>query len=182
MTVTVGSNPTAITGDFNGSDVEDAGAITGQITGTDLDGLHPVTPYMVSGVASNGTATVDVNGNWSYTPNADYNGTDSFEITVTDALGNTRTQIITVTVTPEQDAFNDTATVTSGQSVDIDVLANDAFEGSNVVVTGATNGSNGTVSINADGTVKYTANAGFTGTDTFTYTAIGDRVSQKLRQ
>ncbi len=48
--------------------VEDAGAITGQITGTDLDGLHPVTPYMVSGVASNGTATVDVNGNWSYTP------------------------------------------------------------------------------------------------------------------
>ncbi len=58
--------------------------------------------------------------------------------------------------------------------MDIDVLANDAFEGSNVVVTGATNGSNGTVSINADGTVKYTANAGFTGTDTFTYTAIGD--------
>ncbi len=41
-----------------------------------------------------------------------------------------------MTVTPEQDAFNDTATVTSGRSVDIDVLANDAFEGSNVVVTG----------------------------------------------
>src|SRR5690606_302683 len=71
-------------------------------------------------------------------------------------------------------AFDDTASTTSGQSVNIDVLDNDEFEGANVQVTDVTQGSNGTVTINADGTVKYTANAGFTGTDTFTYTAIGD--------
>ncbi len=38
-------------------------------------------------------------------------------------------------------------------------------------VTGVTNGSHGTVVINADGTVTYTPNPGFFGTDTFTYTA-----------
>ncbi|TCB77745.1 Ig-like domain-containing protein, partial [Acinetobacter sp. ANC 4173] len=69
--------------------------------------------------------------------------------------------------------FNDTATVSSGQSVNINVLANDSFEGSSVAVSSVTQGANGSVSINPDGTVKYTANAGFSGSDSFTYTAIG---------
>lgn len=175
VTITVGANGTTITGVTTGTGVEDATApITGTITANDLDGLDATAPYAVTGTPANGTATIGNNGTWTYTPAKDFYGDDSFTVTVKDALGNTTTQTIEVTVTPEQDAFGDTAATTSGQSISIDVLANDQFEGTNIKVTGVSQGTNGSVTLNVDGTVQYTANPGFVGTDTFTYTAIGD--------
>ena len=126
---------------------------------------------------TNGTATIDASGNWTYTPNADYNGSDSFVVTVTDALGNTTTQTITVTVDAEVDIADDSASTTSGQPTIIDVLGNDNFEGT-PVVTGVTQGANGTVVINSDRTVTYTANADFTGSDSFTYTVTSGGVTE----
>ncbi|MDV7391544.1 Ig-like domain-containing protein, partial [Arthrospira platensis SPKY1] len=158
-------------GETGGTGAEDGAAITGQLTGSDLDGLA-ANPYSVTGLPANGTASIDASGNWSYTPNADFHGSDSFTVTVTDALGNPTTQVIAVTVTPEQDAFDDSASTTSAQPVVIDVLDNDAFEGSPQSVSAVTQGTNGAVVINADGTITYTPEAGFTGTDSFTYTAI----------
>jgi large repetitive protein len=53
----------------------------------------------------------------------------------------------------------------------IAVLANDRdVDGDGLVVGNVTQGTNGTVAINADGTVSYTPNAGFFGTDLFEYT------------
>ncbi|RBW42472.1 hypothetical protein DS885_15270, partial [Psychromonas sp. B3M02] len=55
-------------------------------------------------------------------------------------------------------------------AVNINVLANDTDEDSDVSpVASVTNGANGTVSINDDGTVTYTPDANFNGTDSFTY-------------
>ncbi|WP_409522518.1 Ig-like domain-containing protein [Nitrincola sp. MINF-07-Sa-05] len=169
VTVTVGENPTVIDGDFSGTGGEDTD-ITGTLTATDDDGLA-ATPFTVTSLPNNGTASIDANGNWTYTPDDDWHGADSFTVTVTDALGNATTQVINITVSPEQDAFNDTASTTSGQSVDIDVLVNDEFEGSPVTVTAVSQPANGTVVNNNDGTVTYTPDASFIGTDTFTYTA-----------
>ena len=84
--VTVGANGTTITGDTSGTGTEDGGPITGTLTTTDLDGLQ-ANPYSVTGNPTHGTASINASGNWVYTPNADYNGPDSFEVTVTDALG-----------------------------------------------------------------------------------------------
>ncbi|NIV26898.1 MAG: hypothetical protein GWN45_05930, partial [Gammaproteobacteria bacterium] len=53
----------------------------------------------------NGTASIDaLSGAWSYTPNADFNGTDQFTVSVTDDDGNVETQVISLTVTPVNDA------------------------------------------------------------------------------
>ena len=68
------------------------------------------------------------------------------------------------------DAVDDSSTTGESQPVVIDVQDNDDFqEGS--YLTAVTNGSNGSVVINGDNTVTYSPEAGFLGTDTFTYTA-----------
>nr|WP_306275370.1 retention module-containing protein [Pseudomonas oleovorans] len=145
----------------------------GQVQGSDPDG-DPLT-YVVTKEPEHGTLVLDPEtGKYTYTPDPDWHGSDSFDVIISDGQGGSATTNVTIQVEPEQDAFDDAAETTSGQSISIDVLANDQFEGNNIKVTGVTNGTNGTATINADGTVQYTANPNFTGTDTFTYTAIGD--------
>jgi hypothetical protein len=73
----------------------------------------------------------------------------------------------TATPTPPL-AVDDTAQTSQGTPVDVDVLANDS--GDDIVVTIVTQPTNGAASINPDGTVRYTPNPSFVGTDTFTYT------------
>ena len=52
----------------------------------------------LSDAASNGTAAIDTASDaWSYTPDANFNGTDA--VTVTDDLGGTTTQQIDLTIT-----------------------------------------------------------------------------------
>ena len=68
---------------------------------------------------------------------------------------------------------DDTAVTDENVSVTIDVLANDTDpDGDAFSVDSVSTAANGSVSINGDGTVEYTPNLDFTGTDSFTYTAI----------
>jgi hypothetical protein len=68
------------------------------------------------------------------------------------------------------DAVDDSATTMESVPVAIDVLANDSDpEGQSISVFGVTQGANGSVAVNPDGTVTYSPDAGFSGTDTFTY-------------
>jgi hypothetical protein len=56
-------------------------------------------------------------------------------------------------------------------AVTVDVLSGVSdSDGETFTVTGVTPGTHGTAQLNADGTVTYTPNAGFAGTDSFTYT------------
>ena len=55
--------------------------------------------YVINNNASNGTVVDNGNGSYTYTPNGDFNGTDSFTYTATDVNGDTETQTVTVTVT-----------------------------------------------------------------------------------
>lgn len=65
----------------------------------------------------------------------------------------------------------DTAETDEDTPVTIDVLANDSdVDGDPLSVTGATPGTNGATTVNPDGTITYTPDAGFSGTDTFDYT------------
>ncbi|MEW6999792.1 Ig-like domain-containing protein, partial [Colwelliaceae bacterium BS250] len=136
---------------------------------TDVDG-NPATLVSATNGAS-GTTSVNVaTGVVTYTPNADFNGTDTF--TYTNSEGNSET--VTVTVNPENDPtvlVADTATTQEDNAVDIAVLANDTdADGNPATLVSATNGANGTTSVNvATGVVTYTPNADFNGTDTFTY-------------
>lgn len=68
-------------------------------------------------------------------------------------------------------AIDDTAITIMELAVDIYVLANDTDADDDALsVAEVTQGSNGTVVINPDNTVKYTPNPEFIGTDNFTYT------------
>ena len=69
------------------------------------------------------------------------------------------------------------ATANEDTAVTTNVLANDTFEGS-PVVTAVTQGANGTVVNNGDGTVTYTPNADFNGTDSYTYTVTSGGVTE----
>ena len=67
-------------------------------------------------------------------------------------------------------ANDDGATVVEGNSVVINVLANDSdADGDSLTISSVTQGANGSVTTNGT-TVTYTPNAGFSGADGFTYT------------
>ncbi len=153
MTVNVNQvdDPVTIGGDTSGGGDEDAGAITGTLTATDAaDGLTDGTIFTATN-GTNGSASIDASsGAWSYTPNADFNGTDSFTVTVTDDDGNTATQSISVSVTAVADITSDSLSVSEDSSVIANVLTGtngataDTFEGSESV-TSVTQGTNGSV-------------------------------------
>ncbi len=131
--------------------------------GTAMAAISGVTDGTHGTVVDNGDGTV------TYTPNADYHGTDSFTYTVTDGNGDSRTATVTVTVNPVADIADDLAETDEDTPVTTTVLSNDTFAGT-PVVTAVTQGAHGTVVSNGDGTVTYAPNADFNGTDSYTYT------------
>lgn len=123
---------------------------------------------------TNGVITVLANGTIDYTPNVDFFGVDTFTYTLADASGRTSTATVTVTVKNVQDppiANADSGSTPEDTTLpNINILANDSDPDNDMLtVTMATPG-NGMVTINPDGTIDYTPNAGFFGTDTITYT------------
>ncbi|ODQ90924.1 hypothetical protein BHQ18_09485 [Mycolicibacterium flavescens] len=67
------------------------------------------------------------------------------------------------------DAVADLVTTSEDTPTTVDVLGNDVDDDP-LRITAITQAANGTVVLNADGTVTYTPNENFSGTDTFTYT------------
>ncbi|MGV0795174.1 Ig-like domain-containing protein [Mycolicibacterium sp. XJ1819] len=127
---------------------------------------------------ANGTVTVSANGALTYTPDADYHGTDTFSYTISDGNGGTDSATVTITVTPVNDApvaRDDSYTVRGGTSLLVSasngVLAGDTdVDGDTLTVISHTQPANGTVTVSANGALSYTPNTGYDGIDTFTYT------------
>ncbi|EFL87816.1 tandem-95 repeat protein, partial [Ahrensia sp. R2A130] len=126
---------------------------------------------------ANGFVTINGDGTLRYSPNADFNGTDTIVYTITDARGGTDTGQITVTINPVNDA--PTTTQLPAQLVDedgaiatIDVLSLASDSDGDVlnVRPGSLSASNGTVTLNGDGSLRYTPAANFNGIDTIFYT------------
>ncbi len=132
----------------------------------DADG-HPLT--LIGASAQNGTVAINPDGTVTYTPGEDFHGVDTITYTISDGRGGTATSTISVTVNPIVDAFDNTVSTNEDTAVITDVLANDTF-GPNASVTSVTQGTHGTVTINADGTVTYTPNEDYHGPDSYTYT------------
>ncbi|AHI29966.1 Ig-like domain-containing protein [Marinobacter similis] len=186
VSITVNSvdDPVTINGNTTGAGNEDT-TISGTLTASDnADGLTDGTYFTVSTDGTNGTASIDpATGLWSYTPTADFSGSDSFTVTVTDDDGYTDTQVISVIVTPVVDIVNDTLITDEDTPITANVLTGtngasaDNFEGT-PTLTAVTNGSNGTVSYQSDGTFTYTPDANFNGNDSFTYTITSGGVTE----
>ncbi len=143
---------------------------------TDADGDN-LTAVKVSDPA-HGTLTLNSNGSFTYTPAANYNGTDSFTYRANDGQANSNTATVTITITAVNDppvAVADTYSTNRNIVLNVaapGVLGNDTdVEGSALTATKVTNPSHGSVTLNSDGSFTYTPTANYSGTDSFTYRA-----------
>ncbi|WP_139125363.1 tandem-95 repeat protein, partial [Vibrio parahaemolyticus] len=121
-----------------------------------------------------------VSGVATITPTADWNGKETITFTAKEPSGESISQTVNFTVAPVADIVADNATVVEDTPTIIKVLGNDTFEGTDKVVSLDTNNgpANGTVSVNPDGSVTYTPNDNYHGTDSFTYIVTSGGVSE----
>ncbi|MGQ1911823.1 cadherin-like domain-containing protein, partial [Marinifilum sp. RC60d5] len=148
----------------------------------DLDGTIDPGSLVIIGQASNGTLVVDnVTGIVSYTPDENFQGTDSFTYEVCDDEGACDFATVTVTVKDVNDppvALDNNAITDEDVPVVINVLANDSDVDGTLDLTSlqvVSGPSNGTVSINpTTGEITYTPNADYHGDDEFTYQICDD--------
>ncbi|WP_172441992.1 tandem-95 repeat protein, partial [Vibrio parahaemolyticus] len=132
-------------------------------------------------VSGNSNVLVSIeNGIATISPTADWNGSETLTFTATDPSGESISQTVNFTVAPVADIVADKATVVEDTPTIIKVLGNDTFEGDDQVVSLDTNNgpANGTVSVNPDGSVTYTPNDNYHGTDSFTYIVTSGGVSE----
>jgi hypothetical protein len=147
------------------------------LTGSDSDG-NPLT-YKIVTAPTHGSLS-GTEPNITYIPGRNFNGSDSFSFKVNDGTSDSTTATISITVTSVNDpplANDDNATILEdAPAATINVLANDTdMENDRLTVLSATQGKNGSVTINTDNTLSYVPNENFSGTDNFTYTAADDK-------
>ncbi len=145
---------------------------------SDVDNVDGELTFSVSGNSNIQVAIV--NGIATITPTADWNGSETLTFTATDPSGESISQTVNFTVAPVADIVADSARVVEDTPTIIKVLGNDTFEGDDKVVSLDTNNgpANGTVSVNPDGSVTYTPNDNYHGTDSFTYIVTSGGVSE----
>ena len=143
---------------------------------SDVDGDTLLTS-VVSDV-SNGTLSLNGDGSFSYTPDPDFNGSDSFVYQADDGNGGTDTATVLITVNPINDApvADDDSYSTDEDTVLTvaapGVLGNDSdVDGDTLLTSVVSDVSNGTLSLNGDGSFSYTPDANFNGSDSFVYQA-----------
>ncbi len=143
---------------------------------SDPDG-NPLTAVLVTG-PSHGSLTLNANGSFSYTPAADYHGSDSFTYRASDGTLTSNVATVTITVTAVNDApavTDDAYSTGEDTALTIDapgVMVNDNDpDGDNLhTVLGSAPG-HGTLTLDADGSFVYVPAADYHGTDSFTYRA-----------
>jgi hypothetical protein len=124
-----------------------------------------------------GALVLNSDGSFTYTPNTGFFGTDSFTYQAKDtagALSNVATVTLTVNPTPPV-ANNDSYTTNENTPLTVSapgVLANDTDPNNRTLLAFDVSGPvSGTLTFSPDGSFTYVPNAGFYGTDSFTYQA-----------
>ncbi|MGD8853014.1 MAG: Ig-like domain-containing protein [Gammaproteobacteria bacterium] len=161
-----------------------APGVLGNDTDADGDALTVADPRTSAATTQDGTVTLNSDGSFSYTPASDFAGDDTFTYTATDGTDTSNTATVTITVNAaggnSAPVANDDA-YTTDQDVPLTdaapgVLGNDTdADGDALTVadprTDAATDQGGSVTLNSDGSFSYTPLAGFTGDDSFSYSA-----------
>ena len=140
------------------------------LTGTDLDG--DALTYSIASQPSHGSLDFDDDtGVVTYTPNADYNGSDAFTFTVNDGTVDSAPAMISITVEPINDA-----PVASAQQIVVDedhstgiTLEGTDVDGDALTYAIATQPLHGTLTGTAPN-LTYTPEENYNGSDSFTFT------------
>ena len=146
---------------------------------TDIDS-GTITVSSVTQQPTKGSLTLNADGSFTYIPNSNANGTDTFKYRATDGSLTSNEATVTITINAVNDApvaVDDAYSATEDTTRNVTVFAQGLI-GNDSDVDNAQNQlsvsffsqpANGTVSVNANGTFSYTPALDFIGTDTFTY-------------
>jgi hypothetical protein len=146
---------------------------TGTLRATDPEGR--TLTFTLVALPTKGVVTVNnaATGAFTYTPNANVNGADTFSFKANDGVQDSNTASISVNIAGVNDppnAVSDQGMVTTGSSISINVLANDRdVDGDTLSIASVTQGKDGQTAISG-AAVKYTPASTFSGTDSFSYT------------
>ncbi|MEG3838765.1 Ig-like domain-containing protein, partial [Microcoleus sp. herbarium14] len=170
------NQPTANPDNYSISAGKALSVIAPGVLANDTDADSDTLTAAVAANPTKGKLAFNPKGDFTYTPNAGFSGTDTFTYTVSDGIVNSAPAIVTVNVNNNPPvAIADSYTTAFNTSLNVaglGVLINDTDPENDplsaILVTGPTKGS---IALNAKGSFSYTPNAGFAGTDSFTYKA-----------
>ncbi len=183
VTITVGAvnDPPVANPDSYSTD-EDTSlsiAVANGVLNNDSDIDSASLTAVLAGNPAHGTVTLNSNGSFTYTPSANYNGTDTFRYYAKDnlnAISNTAT--VSITINPINDApvaNPDTYLIAQNTILNIPapgVLANDVdIENNTLNAILVADAAHGHVVLNSDGSFTYTPASNYFGPDSFTYKA-----------
>jgi VCBS repeat-containing protein len=134
---------------------------------------------------SHGQVHLADDGSFTYTPNADFDGTDRFVYRASDGTLQSSSTTVVISLTPVNDApvsANDSYRVETDQSATVHavhgVLANDwDVDGDVLTVQLVREPLHGTLTLNSDGSFTFVPEAGFSGDDGFSYRATDGTVT-----
>ncbi len=172
----VNNPPVAL--DDSVSTIEDTPLIinTTDLLSNDFDPESTTLSIVISSQPGAGTVVDQADGTWLYTPNLNFEGTDSFTYTVSDEDNGTNSATVEVTVSPVNDLpiANDDAITTNEDTPKLintaDLLSNDSDVEGIASISIASQPQFGTVVAQGDGTWLFTPTSDFAGPDSFTYT------------
>lgn len=150
----------------------------GQIFASDAESDTLVFRLKEGAGPAKGSVVVDDDGRFSYTPDANANGGESFVITVSDGFHAPTEAVVAFDIAAVNDAPEARDDIgfsaVAGQPLSISsgaLLANDTdIDGDALVITRVSDAAGGTVILNADNTITFAADADFTGAASFSYT------------
>lgn len=152
------------------------GDVTVNVASNDTtpSGTIDLTSIAITTQPAHGTVTVNTDGTVKYTHGGGSDTTDSLAYTIKNSAGVvSNAAIVSLTIDQGPTANNDTATVAQGGNITIPVSTNDTAAFGTLDLTSlavTTNPTHGTVTVNNDGTIKYTHDNSATTSDTFAYT------------
>ena len=168
---TVNTPPTA---NADGASVQQGSSVLIDVLANDTDANNDTLSIASTAQPAHGTVAIQ-NGRILYTPAANYTGVDAFQYTVSDGHGGSSSAQVSVNVTAPPvnappTANADGANVQQGNSVLIDVLANDTDANKDALsIASIAQPAHGTAAIQ-NGQILYTPAANYTGSDAFQYT------------
>ncbi len=121
-----------------------------------------------------GKVVVNGDGTVTYTPSANFHGTDTFTYITGNGGSGAASATVTVQVAAVNDpplAVKDSATTAEEQPITVSVLSNDSdVDGDTLSVAALTTPANGTATLGQNGSVTYRPKKDFNGVDNFAYT------------
>src|SRR5512132_2282183 len=157
------------------------------VLGNDSDPDGDTLSAVVASGPSHGSLTLNANGSFTYTPAADYHGSDSFTYRAGDGTLTSNLATVTITVSAVNDApvaAADTYTTAEDTTLTVaapGVLGNDSDpDGDTLTAVLASGPSHGSLTLNANGSFAYTPAANYNGPDSFIYRAGDGNLTSNL--